>query len=200
MILLTLSHIYKSFVMNRVLTDVNLTLAEGSRMGLVGVNGSGKSTLFQIIAGVLKPDEGTVSMMKGKTIGYLTQHADIDSSLTVTEELSRVFDDVKRMEARLREMEQEMAECHEDHEKMAQLSSAYDRLMARSRVFGGKAQSAGASVVGRRKNASYACKASFKRARSPSSGRADQPSGSGKHPVAGRNTQKVQGHGARHLP
>ena len=63
MILLTLSHIYKSFVMNRVLTDVNLTLAEGSRMGLVGVNGSGKSTLFQIIAGVLKPDEGTVSMI-----------------------------------------------------------------------------------------------------------------------------------------
>lgn len=137
MILLTLSHIYKSFVMNRVLTDVNLTLAEGSRMGLVGVNGSGKSTLFQIIAGVLKPDEGTVSMMKGKTIGYLTQHADIDSSLTVTEELSRVFDDVKRMEARLREMEQEMAECHEDHEKMAQLSSAYDRLMARYEDAGG---------------------------------------------------------------
>ena len=137
MILLTLSHIYKSFVMNRVLTDVNLTLAEGSRMGLVGVNGSGKSTLFQIIAGVLKPDEGTVSMMKGKTIGYLTQHADIDSSLTVTEELSRVFDDVKRMEARLREMEQEMAECHEDYEKMAQLSSAYDRLMARYEDAGG---------------------------------------------------------------
>ncbi|MBQ3169377.1 MAG: ABC-F family ATP-binding cassette domain-containing protein, partial [Clostridia bacterium] len=137
MILLTLSHIYKSFVMNRVLTDVNLTLAEGSRMGLVGVNGSGKSTLFQIIAGVLKPDEGTVSMMKGKTVGYLTQHADIDSSLTVTEELSRVFDDVKRMEARLREMEQEMAECHEDYEKMAQLSSAYDRLMARYEDAGG---------------------------------------------------------------
>ncbi len=137
MILLTLSHIYKSFVMNRVLTDINLTLAEGSRMGLVGVNGSGKSTLFQIIAGVLKPDEGTVSMMKGKTIGYLTQHADIDSSLTVTEELSRVFDDVKRMEARLREMEEEMAECHEDAEKMSVLTNSYDRLMARYEDAGG---------------------------------------------------------------
>ncbi len=137
MILLTLSHIYKSFVMNRVLTDVNLTLAEGSRMGLVGVNGSGKSTLFQIIAGVLPPDEGTVSMMKGKTIGYLTQHADIDSSLTVTEELSRVFDDVKRMESRLREMEAEMAECHADPEKMAILTNSYDRLMARFEDAGG---------------------------------------------------------------
>ncbi|MBQ6716252.1 MAG: ABC-F family ATP-binding cassette domain-containing protein [Clostridia bacterium] len=123
--------------MNRVLTDINLTLAEGSRMGLVGVNGSGKSTLFQIIAGVLKPDEGTISMMKGKTIGYLTQHADIDSSLTVTEELSRVFDDVKRMEARLREMEEEMAHCHEDADKMAVLTNSYDRLMARFEDAGG---------------------------------------------------------------
>jgi len=137
MILLSLNNISKSFVMNRVLTEVNLSLPEGSRMGLVGVNGSGKSTLFQIIAGLQQPDEGTVSLMKGKTIGYLTQHADIDSSCTVTEELSRVFDDVKRMEARLREMEIEMAELHEKPEEMARLTNQYDRLMARYEDAGG---------------------------------------------------------------
>ena len=65
MILLTLNNISKSFVMNRVLTEVNLSLPEGSRMGLVGVNGSGKSTLFQIIAGLQQPDEGTVSLIVG---------------------------------------------------------------------------------------------------------------------------------------
>ena len=131
MILLSLNNISKAFVMNQVLTDVCLSLPEGSRMGLVGVNGSGKSTLFQIIAGLLQPDEGTIILMKGKTIGYLTQHADIDSSCTVTEELSRVFDDVKRMEARLREMEMEMAKLHEKPEEMARLTNQYDRLMAR---------------------------------------------------------------------
>ncbi len=137
MVLLTLSHVSKAFVMNQVLSDVSLSLPAGSRMGLVGVNGSGKSTLLQIITGALAPDEGTVSLARGTTIGHLTQHADIDSTLTVTEELSRVFDDVKRMEARLREMEAEMSDMHADPEKMGQLTNAYDRLMARYEDAGG---------------------------------------------------------------
>ena len=137
MVLLTLSHVSKAFVMNQVLSDVSLSLPAGSRMGLVGVNGSGKSTLLQIITGALAPDEGPVSLARGTTIGHRTQHADIDSTLTVTEELSRVFDDVKRMEARLREMEAEMSDMHADPEKMGQLTNAYDRLMARYEDAGG---------------------------------------------------------------
>ena len=137
MILLTLSNISKSFVMNRVLTDVSLTLPQYARMGIVGVNGCGKSTMFQIITGRLQPDEGTVSLMKGTTVGFLTQHADIESDLTVTEELSRVFDDVKRMEARLRELEAEMAEKHADAQEMKRLSDAYARLTARFEDAGG---------------------------------------------------------------
>ena len=56
MILLTLQNVTKSFAMNTVLKDVNLTLQAGSRMGLVGVNGSGKSTLFRLISGAMEPD------------------------------------------------------------------------------------------------------------------------------------------------
>ena len=137
MILLTLTHVSKAFVMNQVLKDVNLTLPQYSRMGLVGVNGCGKSTLMQLITGALTPDEGTVSLVKGTTVGYLSQHADIDSAFTVTEELSRVFDDVKRMEARLREMEAEMAEKHADAQAMKELSDAYSRLTARFEDAGG---------------------------------------------------------------
>ncbi len=74
--------------MNKVLTDVCLTLPEGGRMGVVGVNGCGKSTLFNIIAGNLEADEGQVILSKGTTVGYLSQHADIKSDLTVTAELS----------------------------------------------------------------------------------------------------------------
>ena len=137
MILLTVSHVSKAFVMNQVLTDVNLTLPVGGRMGVVGVNGCGKSTLFQLITGALAPDEGTIALMKGATVGFLSQHADIDSSLTVTEELSRVFDDVKRMEERLREMEAEMADKHADPAEMTRLTNAYDRLMTRFEDAGG---------------------------------------------------------------
>ena len=44
----------------QVLNDVNLTLKEGSIMGLVGINGAGKTTLLRLISGVYLPDEGEV--------------------------------------------------------------------------------------------------------------------------------------------
>ncbi len=131
MTLLTLDGITKSYVMNRVLTDVNLTLPEGGRMGVVGVNGCGKSTLLKIIAGEEEYDSGTLTLMRGTTLGFLTQHADIKSDLTVTEEVSRVFEDVQRMEARLREMEKQIAEGH------AELGESYSRLLSRYESAGG---------------------------------------------------------------
>ncbi len=137
MILLTLQNVNKSFVMNEVLKDVNLTLQSGQRMGLVGVNGSGKSTLFKLISGAMEPDSGTVSLVRGTTVGMLTQDADIQSDLTIQQELERVFEPVRQMEARLRQMEAEMAEKHEDAAAFEQLSHAYSRLMDRFEDAGG---------------------------------------------------------------
>ena len=137
MILLTLQNVSKSFAMNTVLKDVNLTLQAGSRMGLVGVNGSGKSTLFKLISGAMEPDEGTISLVKGARVGVLTQDADIQSDLTIQQELERVFEPVREMERRLRDMEAEMAEKHDDPAAFDQLSRAYSRLMDRFEDAGG---------------------------------------------------------------
>ena len=137
MILLTLQNVSKSFAMNSILKDVNLTLQAGSRMGLVGVNGSGKSTLFKLISGQLEPDSGTISLSKGARVGVLTQDADIQSELTIQQELERVFEPVREMERRLREMETEMAEKHEDAAEFERLSHAYARLTDRFEDAGG---------------------------------------------------------------
>ena len=137
MILLTLQNVNKAFVMNEVLKDVSLTLQAGSRMGLVGVNGSGKSTLFKLISGAMEPDSGTISLVKGTTVGVLTQDADIQSELTIQQELERVFEPVRQMEARMRQMEAEMAEKHGDPAAFAQLSNAYARLVDRFEDAGG---------------------------------------------------------------
>ena len=51
MILLSIQNLCKAFVMNTILQNANLTLQQGSRMGLIGVNGCGKSTLFKLISG-----------------------------------------------------------------------------------------------------------------------------------------------------
>lgn len=137
MILLTLQNVTKSFAMNTVLKDINLTLQAGSRMGLVGVNGCGKSTLFKLISGAMEPDEGTISLSKGTRVGVLTQDADIQSDLTIQQELERVFEPVREMERKLRQMEAEMAEKHDDPAAFDQLSHAYSRLMDRFEDAGG---------------------------------------------------------------
>lgn len=137
MILLTLQNVTKSFAMNTVLKDINLTLQAGSRMGLVGVNGCGKSTLFKLISGAMEPDEGTISLNKGARVGVLTQDADIQSDLTIQQELERVFEPVREMERKLRQMEAEMAEKHDDPAAFDQLSHAYSRLMDRFEDAGG---------------------------------------------------------------
>ena len=137
MILLTIQNVNKSFAMNEVLKDVNLTLQAGQRMGLVGVNGSGKSTLFRLINGDMAPDSGTISLVKGMRVGMLTQDADIQSELTIQQELERVFEPVRQMEVRMRQMEHEMAEKHGDPEAFDQLSRAYSRLVDRFEDAGG---------------------------------------------------------------
>ena len=137
MILLTLQNVNKAFVMNEVLKDVNLTLQAGQRMGLVGVNGSGKSTLFKLISGAMEPDSGVISLVKGATVGVLTQDTDIQSELTIQQELERVFEPVRQMEARMRQMEADMAEKHGDPAAFAQLSNAYARLVDRFEDAGG---------------------------------------------------------------
>ena len=44
----------------RVLDNVNLTVPDGTIMGLVGINGAGKSTLLRLLSGVYLPDEGSI--------------------------------------------------------------------------------------------------------------------------------------------
>ena len=137
MILMTVQGVSKAFGMKSVLKDISLTLQQGARMGLIGVNGSGKSTLFRLIAGQMEPDEGSISLMRGTRVGMLTQEADIQSDLTVREELSRVFEPVREMERRLRALEEEMAQKHEDEAELDRLSREYARLTDRFEAAGG---------------------------------------------------------------
>lgn len=63
----------KAYGPSVVLEGVDLSIAEGERVGLVGVNGSGKSTLARILAGVEEPDVGEVARRRGARLRYLEQ-------------------------------------------------------------------------------------------------------------------------------
>ena len=128
MIILTLQNVRKSFGTHEVLKSVSFTLQERERMGLVGVNGSGKSTLMKIIAGQETADEGTVSLQKGLRAGYLAQQGELTGEETVLETLESVFEPQRRMEAELRELEQEMSVSGTDPEMLRRLGGRYDAL------------------------------------------------------------------------
>ncbi len=73
-----------------ILNSVDLTLAPGHRIGLVGPNGVGKSTLLRALAGAIEPDEGTVERSPASvTIGLLPQEPSRSQTETVREFLGR---------------------------------------------------------------------------------------------------------------
>ena len=68
------------------LKDVNFTVKRGESIGLIGLNGSGKSTMIKVIAGVLKPTDGTVRVY-GDVAPLIELGAGFDSDLTARENI-----------------------------------------------------------------------------------------------------------------
>lgn len=68
------------------LKDVNFTVKRGESIGLIGLNGSGKSTMLKVIAGVLKPTDGTVRVY-GDVAPLIELGAGFDSDLTARENI-----------------------------------------------------------------------------------------------------------------
>lgn len=68
------------------LRNVNLTLVEGDRLGLIGHNGSGKTTLLKVLAGVYEPDRGRIAI-KGRISSMINISLGMDSELTGVENI-----------------------------------------------------------------------------------------------------------------
>ena len=126
MIILTVQNLQKAFGGNAVLKNVNLTLQDHQRMGLVGVNGCGKTTLLRILAGKEHHDGGDVSLMKGIRIGYMEQQYAPTGDQTVFEELRQVYEPVFAKEEKLRDLERQMASAGET--ELKRLGEQYTRL------------------------------------------------------------------------
>lgn len=124
--ILACQNIEKSFDGVTLLHDASFHIEEREKAALVGINGAGKSTLFRIIVGELAADDGQVILSKGKTLGYLAQHQELTSELTIYDSLLQVKQHVLDMEGRMRDMELEMK--HAKGEELTKLMEAYSRL------------------------------------------------------------------------
>ncbi|MFX3673332.1 MAG: ABC-F family ATP-binding cassette domain-containing protein [Paenisporosarcina sp.] len=139
MIVLQVNQLYKSFVVDEILSGVKLEVNHRDRVALVGRNGAGKSTLLKIIAGEMSFDSGEVIIPKGTKVGYLEQHAGIDSELTIWDEMMTIFKHHREAEQELRRLEQEMANpsIYDDAEAYARIMSDYDTRQVAFKDSGG---------------------------------------------------------------
>lgn len=124
--ILSCSNITKSFGDNDILKHISFHIEEHEKAAVVGINGAGKSTLLKIMIGELAPDEGSVTVSKGSTIGYLAQHQDLEGAETIYDALLEVKRPILEMEEQLRRLELEMKSASGD-ELEAKLAQ-YGRL------------------------------------------------------------------------
>ena len=124
--ILACQNIEKSFDGVTLLADASFHIEEQEKAALVGINGAGKSTLFKIIVGELPPDSGQVILAKGKTMGYLAQHQELTSDLSIYDALLQVKQHILDMEVRMRQLEKEMK--YTQGEELNKIMEAYSRL------------------------------------------------------------------------
>jgi lipopolysaccharide export system ATP-binding protein len=116
MSLLTTDKLAKAYRQRRVVDGVSIFVQAGEIVGLLGPNGAGKTTTFNIVVGLVKPDEGHVNFAEHEVtslpmhqrarlgIGYLTQEPSVFRKLTVEQNILAILETcaVSRSERDLR--------------------------------------------------------------------------------------------------
>ena len=132
-----------SFGTKKVLDKVSFSLEESDKLGVVGVNGCGKSTLFSLILGEREPDEGSVFIARGKTVGVLTQEGAFETSElagnSALEQMYAAFPELIRAEERLAQLTVDLERCdaYAEPDRHRILLAEYTDLNARFLAEGG---------------------------------------------------------------
>ncbi|WP_026462744.1 ABC-F family ATP-binding cassette domain-containing protein [Adhaeribacter aquaticus] len=124
---LSAESISKSYGDRWLFQNLNFGINLGQRIALVGINGSGKSTLLNVLAGLIPPDTGSVSVRKGIKIGYLGQQPIFNESLTVHE---TIFATSNEILATIQDYEKCLEDSNTSAEKMQAVMERMDELGA----------------------------------------------------------------------
>ena len=109
MIEININKVSKNFGFKNVLDNISLEIQTNDRVALIGENGCGKSTLLNIISGEENVSSGTVSIRKGRSIGYLKQIPVVEDDITVRDFLYTSVKDILDIKDKLNKYEQDMA-------------------------------------------------------------------------------------------
>ncbi len=123
---LAASDLHKAYKKRRILEGVSLTVSSGDVVGLLGPNGAGKTTCFYMVVGLVKPDQGKITLdgeditshpmhiRARQGVGYLPQEASVFRQLSVSQNIMAILetrneltktDQRDRLEALLEELQ-----------------------------------------------------------------------------------------------
>lgn len=123
--MISVNNLSVEFSSQLLFDNINYVINPKDKIALVGKNGAGKSTMLKIIAGLQKPTGGNVVVPDGVTVGYLPQQMVLEDTLTVAEEVRKVFSHVQQMHRDLDALSEEASE-RTDYE-----SAEYQKLIER---------------------------------------------------------------------
>lgn len=146
MLELSMNQVMKHMGTTLILKDINFSVYENDRVGIIGTNGCGKSTILKLIAGIeqlkLFPgswspgyDFGWISRPRGARIAYLDQLPQYGENLTVKEVIDQAFEEVFKLEGELRRLEVKMAEINS--ESLEAVLKSYSKVNDRFESLGG---------------------------------------------------------------
>ena len=120
MALLTLSNAHLAYGHVALLDHTGFSLEAGERVGLIGRNGTGKSSLLKIIAGLEKPDDGTLQLQQGLRLALVAQEPVLDPEASVFDAVSVGLAEVKALRERY--------EAHDAHDDLDAIQTRIEAM------------------------------------------------------------------------
>jgi ATP-binding cassette subfamily F protein 3 len=136
--LISSTNIAHTYGHRQILDGVSLNLEPGERIGIVGRNGCGKSTFLKILAGIIKPDDGEVSLQRGMTAGYLHQDHKLDPEDTLRGAAEAAFEKLHDLHKQLDDVFHKMETAQGDE---------LDKLMKKQSTLEAEMEQAGGYAV-----------------------------------------------------
>lgn len=103
-----------TYIAEPIFTDVNFTIGQYDKVGLVGANGAGKTTLFRAITGEISFEEGRLSQGQDLSLGYLEQNMDFPPGTSLMESVMSIFEDIFALWDEIHDLTQAMADAEGD--------------------------------------------------------------------------------------
>ena len=132
---LSTSQLSLSYGNSQIFLNVNVSIADKARIGLVGPNGAGKSSLIKVIVGDTDQASGELHVSEGVRIGYVPQISEVTSTGSLMDEIRTAFDELFDIEDLMATHLEEISRLSGDEQSRVELK--YSELVSRYEYLGG---------------------------------------------------------------